>query len=256
MVDRTIHISLAGMDAMHEGFAGGVSHAAGRRPARAPDLDHDHEREDHGHGHNHDDHDDHDAASAAHDADHHEPEAVTAFLVGLKSKGTVLRYQRAVNTYRGEALTAVIPGVALAQLWRVLGPAEQALRAISVLVVVAGLSGLLTALLSTLNERRREIAVLRAVGARRRDVFALLVLEATLIAGLGAAIGAVAVNLAFAGFARGLEAAVGAPLGPLGVSVYDAYIVGAVTALGFLLGLVPGWIAYRRSLSDGLTIRV
>jgi len=57
-------------------------------------------------------------------------------------------------------------------------------------------------------------------------------------------------------FGRKIEAAVGAPLGPLGVSVYDVYVVGAVAILGFLLGFVPGGIAYRRALSDGLTVRI
>ncbi|MEM9169784.1 MAG: FtsX-like permease family protein, partial [Pseudomonadota bacterium] len=91
---------------------------------------------------------------------------------------------------------------------------------------------------------------------RRRDVFALLVIEATLVAGLGAVIGAGALNLVLAAAGSGLEAAFGAPLGRLGVSVYDAYVVAAVTALGFVLGFVPGWIAYRQSLSDGLTVRI
>lgn len=231
-VDRTIHVSLAGMDAVHEGWTNGAPRPIGRRPGapaeRGPD-------------------------SASQDR---EPEAITAFLVGLKSRAAVLRYQREVNTYRREALTGVIPGVALAQLWRVLGPAEQALRGVSYLVIVAGLTGLLTTLLSTLNERRREVAVLRAVGARRRDIFALLVLESTLVAGLGAVLGAGGLNLFLAGFGRTLEASIGAPLGPLGLSIYDAYVVGAVTVLGFFLGLVPGWIAYKRSLSDGLTIRL
>ncbi|MEO1015999.1 MAG: ABC transporter permease [Pseudomonadota bacterium] len=228
-VDRTIHISLEGMEAVHVGFAEGAPRAIGRRPVGAPEPP---------------------------QPEDLTPDAITAFLVGLKSRAATLRYQRDVNTYRREALTGVIPGVALAQLWRVLGPAEQALRGVSFLVVAAGLTGLLTTLLSTLNERRREIAVLRAVGARQRDVFALLVLESTLVAGLGAVIGAAALNLLLAGFGGGLEASIGAPLGRLGLSVYDACVVAAVTGLGFLLGFVPGWIAYRRSLSDGLTVRV
>ncbi|MEO0398871.1 MAG: ABC transporter permease [Pseudomonadota bacterium] len=206
-VDRTIHISLAGMDAIHARFVGGA------------------------------------------------PSAITAFIVGLKSKATVLRYQRDVNTYRGEALSGVMPGVALAQLWRVLRPAEQALRGVSFLVVAAGLMGLLTALLSTLNERRREIAVFRAVGARSRDVLTLLVLESTLVAGLGAVIGAISLNLVLAGFGANLEAMIGAPLSQLWFSARDGIVVAVVASIGFLLGFVPGWIAYRRSLNDGLTIR-
>ena len=227
-IDRTIHISLGGMEAVHEGYTNGAPKPIGRASS-AP-------------------------AGAGQKRD--EPDAITAFIVGLKNKATVLRYQRAVNTYRGEALTGVIPGVALSQLWRVLGPAEQALRAVSLLVVAAGLTGLLTTLLSTLNERRREIAVLRAVGARQRDVFALLVLESTIVAGFGALLGAGALNVMLAVAGRSIEASIGAPLGPLGLSHYDAYIVSLVTGLGFFLGFIPGWVAYRRSLGDGLSIRI
>ncbi len=231
-VDKTIHIRLDGMDAVHEGWVDGAPprRALGAR-SNAP-------------------------APSEPGAAVREPEAITAFLVGLKSKATVLRYQRDVNTYRREALTGVIPGVALSQLWRVLGPAEQALRGVSFLVVAAGLTGLLTTLLSTLNERRREIAVLRAVGAGQRDVFSLLVLESTLVAGLGALVGCLGLNFLLAVAGRRLEASIGAPLGPLGFSIYDVYIVAAIAVIGFVLGFVPGWIAYRRSLSDGLTVRL
>ncbi|MEM8936168.1 MAG: ABC transporter permease [Pseudomonadota bacterium] len=227
-VDRTIHTSLEGIEAVHANWRFGAPSSLGASRA--------------GQG-----------AQAPADL---QPKAITAFLVGLKSKTAVLRYQREVNTYRGEALMGVIPGVALSQLWRVLGPAEDALRVVSILVMVAGLTGLLTTLLSTLNERRREIAVFRAVGARQRDVFALLVFESTLVAGIGALAGAAALNTLLAIFGRTLEASIGAPLGPLGLSVYDAYVIVAVTAIGFVMGLAPAWIAYRRSLADGLSVRV
>ncbi|MEM1103312.1 MAG: FtsX-like permease family protein [Pseudomonadota bacterium] len=298
-VDRTIHISLEGMDAVHDDVVaeapptgggrsinkpddasrehgdhdqdeahGHKAHDAEAHDAEAHDHDahdhenHDHQSDDHGsqehEAHNHEahNHEAHDHGLHEHEAHDHDPQAITAFLMGFKSKTSVLRFQRAVNTYDGEALTGVIPGAALAQLWRVLGPAEQALRGVSLIVVATGLSGLLTALLSTLNERRREIAVLRAVGAGRGDVFGLLLLEAAIVAGLGALLGAAAVNLVFAGFGPSLEAAIGAPLGRLGPSLYDAYVVAAVTLMGVLAGVAPGWIAYRRSLGDGLTAQI
>ena len=69
-----------------------------------------------------------------------------------------------------------MPGVALSQLWQVIGAGETAFKAISLLVVVVGMTGILTALSAGLNERRREMAVLRATGARPRDIFALLIL--------------------------------------------------------------------------------
>ena len=74
--------------------------------------------------------------------------------------------QRLVNEYPAEPLTAILPGATLLEVWQVVGVAERALFAVSVLVVVVGLAGMLVALLTSLSERRREMAVLRSVGAR------------------------------------------------------------------------------------------
>ncbi|MEL7487537.1 MAG: ABC transporter permease [Pseudomonadota bacterium] len=227
-VDRTIHISLEGIEAVHLGWNNGAP-PVGR--GAAIDV-------------------------SAIDAADLQPTSITAFLVGLKSKSAVLRYQRDVNTFRGEALSAVIPGVALSQLWRVVGAAEQALRSVAFFVIAAGLTGLLTTILTSLNERRREIAVLRSVGAKSRDVFFLLVFEATMLAAIGAALGVASINAGLALFAGPIEAAAGVPLGGFGLSTYDLYIFSGVTVIGFVLGFLPGWLAYRRSLSDGLTVRI
>ncbi len=94
-----------------------------------------------------------------------QPSSITAYFVGLKSRVVAFRYQRQVNEYRQEALTAILPGVALGELWQLVGSAEKALLAVSVMVVIAGLVGMLTTILTSLNERRREMAILRSVGA-------------------------------------------------------------------------------------------
>jgi putative ABC transport system permease protein len=106
-----------------------------------------------------------------------QPKAVTALLVGLKSRVTVFREQRAINTYRAEPLMAILPGVSLQELWSLVSVAEMALMIVSVIVVIAGLMYLLSVLLAGLNERRREMAVLRSVGARPAHVFLLLCIE-------------------------------------------------------------------------------
>ncbi len=227
-VDRTIHVSLEGIEAVHIGWNNGAPPIGRNGQISIEEID----------------------------KNQLQPESITAFLVGLKSKSAVLRYQRDVNTFRPEALSAVIPGVALSQLWRVVGAAEQALRGVAIFVIAAGLTGLLTTILTSLNERRREIAVLRSVGAKSRDVFFLLVCEATIVAAIGATIGAAAINLGLMFFSTQIEAAAGFPLGGFGFSLYDLYITCGVIFIGFALGFLPGWLAYRRSLSDGLTVRI
>ena len=93
--------------------------------------------------------------------------------------------QRYVNDHDAEPMTAILPGVALQEVWEIVGAAEKTLFAVSVLVVVVGLAGMLVALLTSLNERRREMAVLRSVGARPVHVFALILGEAGFLTGLG-----------------------------------------------------------------------
>ncbi len=135
-VDRTVHISLGGIEAIHIDWKGG---------ARVPGMNV--------------------GADAVREINL-QPKTITAFFVGLKSRLAAFRLQRAINEYRREPLLAALPGVALQELWDLMGTAEAALGVISLFVVAAGLLGMLTMLLSGLNERRREIAILRTVGAR------------------------------------------------------------------------------------------
>jgi putative ABC transport system permease protein len=112
------------------------------------------------------------------------PDSITAFLVGMRSKAMTLTMQRAINTYRAEPLTAIVPGVTLGTLWKLVGTADRALTIISGFVVVAGLLGMMASILAGLNERRREMAILRAIGWPHH-VFGLLVAEAGLLVGAG-----------------------------------------------------------------------
>src|SRR5690606_33248942 len=113
------------------------------------------------------------------------PKAVTAVLIGLKSRIGVFTLQRFINDYPQEPLTAILPGVALLELWSVVGAAETALLAVSAMVVLTAVLGMMTTMLATLNERRREMAILRAIGARPLHVFGLLVSEAAVLAVAG-----------------------------------------------------------------------
>src|SRR5260370_35371088 len=76
---------------------------------------------------------------------------------------------------REEPLLAIIPGLALQQLLSLVGVADQALMLIAAFVVLAGLLGVLTSILTSLNARRREMALLRSVGAPPRDILLLLI---------------------------------------------------------------------------------
>jgi len=225
-VDRAIHVSLQGIEAMHVDWQNGAAvkgEGTDADTVRTMNL---------------------------------QPTAVTALLVGLKSRATVFREQRAINTYRQEPLLAVLPGVALQELWNLVSVAEKALLIVSICVVVAGFVNLVSVLLAGLNERRREMAVLRSAGARPGHVFLLLCLEsialtlAGIVAGLLLHYVLTGIGAIFLQQHYGLSIALGMP------DDTDIKILLTIAVAGLLPGIIPAFQAYRKSLSDGLSQRL
>lgn len=183
------------------------------------------------------------------------PESLTAVFVGATSRSRSLKLQRDLNDYKAEPLQAVIPGVALSQLWNMVSVVERALALVSAFVIGVGLIGILTSILNSLNERRREMSILRALGARGYHILTLLVSEAALLALLGGVLG---VALLYGGlwiFQPVLESRFNIGALRLVPGAFDLVVIGVITAIAAILGLFPAWIAMKRSLSDGLAIR-
>lgn len=181
---------------------------------------------------------------------------LTAFLLRAKSRIDTLRLQREVNTFADEPLMAIIPGVALSELWRTLSYAEEALRVVSLFVIIVGLLGMLVSLYTSLNERRREMAVLRAVGAGPSKIVLLLVLESGLLSLAGVLVGVLLVYALSFTAQPIIEQHFGLfmPIQALTLTGY-LYLL-AVIGAGLLIGFVPALKAYRNSLADGLTVRL
>ena len=184
------------------------------------------------------------------------PDAITAFLVGLKSRVAVFDVQRSVNEYSQEPLSAILPAVALQELWDLIGVAEKALLAVSGFVVVIGLCGMLLALMTSLNERRREMAILRSVGARPFHVFALIAGESVMLTVAGI-IGGMALLYGLLLVAQPMILSrFGLLIGIAGLSSYELTLISAVCLAGLLIGAIPAYRIYRYSLADGMTIRI
>ena len=225
-VDRTVHVSLQALEALHLEWVGGAPLPGGQIPAdqaRKFNL---------------------------------EPQAVTAALVGLKTRAAVFNVQRFVNAFEAEALMGVMPGVALGELWAVLGVGENALLAVSALVALVSVVSLMAVVLAGLSERRRELAVLRAVGAGPRHVLGLLTLEGVWVTCVGVILG---ILLAQSGMALGtpwLQQELGIRLQMSAPLPTQWALLAAVLLAGLLASLGPAWRAYRWSLADGLSPRV
>ncbi len=184
------------------------------------------------------------------------PREVTAALVGLKSRVAVFRVQRFVNGFPDEPLLAILPGATLQQLWGIVGIAERALLAVSALVVLVGLTGLVAVVVSSLGERRRELAILRAMGASPRQIFVLLALESLLISLIGCLAGLALVQGTAWLVGPWLEAHHGLQLSAGVPSAGEWMLLAGVVCAAFFASLVPGFRAYRYSLADGMTIRI
>ncbi|MCP3974048.1 MAG: FtsX-like permease family protein [bacterium] len=224
-VDRTVHVSLAGIEAIHVDWQGGTRSGVTLDAEQALKFD-------------------------------LTPTAITAFMVGLENRAQTFQVQREINDYENEPVTAILPGATLSEFWRTISTVEQVLFVISGFVLVAGLLGMLTTILSTLNERRREIAVLRAIGARASQVVTLIALETLLVVSAGCVLGV--------GMLYGLLA-VGRPIVTrrFGVNIaitwLDATQIGIMAGVvigAVLVALIPGFVAYRRSIQDGLALKV
>ncbi|WP_386679726.1 ABC transporter permease [Loktanella sp. R86503] len=225
-VDRTVIVSLEAIEAIHVDWQGGALAPGQATPVdtiRQMDLT---------------------------------PTAVTAAMVGLSSRLDVFGLQRWINEYPEEPLLAVLPGVALQELWQIVGIAETALVAVSAMVVVTALLGMMAMIFSSLNERRREMAIWRAMGASPATILCLLVLEAALMAAIGAALG---FALLYAGLwiaqpmvdaAFGLWLPINAPSGR------EFAVLAAVVLAAAVASLVPALRAYRLSLADGMMVRI
>ena len=181
---------------------------------------------------------------------------ITSFFLGAESRAYTLQLQRDISTSEDEPLTAVIPGVALSEMWRGIGYAEDGLLVISGFVVLVGLLGMLVSIYTSLDARRREMAILRALGAGPRRIVSLLVLEAGALSIIGALLGIAFVYVGLAALQPWLEGQFGLQVPIQALDGMQLMYIGTVIALGFVAGLVPALKAYRTALHDGLSVRI
>ncbi len=156
-VDQTLHVSLQGIEAVHINWQAGLP--------QSQNLD---------------------SSTLSQQL---EPKSITAFMLGLNSKMATFRFQRQINSYDQDPLLAILPGVALSELWQMMSMIENTLLLVTALVFIAACLGVSAMLLSSIRERRQEIHLLRVIGAPAYLLFFLIELEALLITLAGIVIG-------------------------------------------------------------------
>lgn len=224
-LDTGVYISLQGMEAIHFGWESGTSDGEAIDPARFK-------------------------------KENIEITQLTSFMVKLKSRIAVLRMRRNIDMYDKEPIMAIIPALSLQEMWDTISYVEQILFLVSLCVLMVGVLSILISLYTSINERRREMAILRSLGARALHIFFLLIYESSILVLSGCALGVLSMyGLLF--FVRPwLESNFSVYLPIEGLSQTEWIYLGLIFIIGTLAGLIPAIKAYLNSLQDGLTIKI
>jgi len=183
------------------------------------------------------------------------PKTLTSFFLKSKNKIQILKLQREITNEESEALLAVIPGVVLSELWRSLSQIENVLKIISALVMVVGLIGMMIALITSLNERRREMAILRSIGAGLTHITQLVLFEVLIVLGISIMISSffkITFEVLFSDY---IQKKWGLFLTDPMFSVVDMTLLLSAIILGLLFSVIPILIFKNKSLKDGLTVK-
>lgn len=223
-IDTAVFITLYGMEAMHFGWESGVPSGEQVNPERFK-------------------------------KENIQISQITSFMVKLKSRIAVLKMRRDIDQYEKEPIMAIIPALALQEMWQTIGYVEQILFLVSLCVLLVGILSILISLYTSINERRREMAILRSLGASSRHVFTLLLYESSFLVFLGCLSGVASLYALLLFVKPWLESNFSVYLDVQPLSLTEWYYLGGIFIAGSLAGLIPAIKAYMNSLQDGLTIK-
>lgn len=181
---------------------------------------------------------------------------ITAFFLRTKSRIQTLGLQRNINEFETEPLMAIIPGATLSELWNGLSQIETVLQIISLMVLAIGLVAMLSSLLAGLNERRREMSILRSIGASPVQIASLLVFESALLTAIGILAGIIFQVLMFFVLSGWLERTFGFYFIGSVLTATELFYIGLILVSGILVGLIPAIKSSQTALKDGLTIKI
>ena len=218
-VDQTLHVSLEGIEAIHIDWQQGVKIPnRGLNQSELEQLE-------------------------------LKPKSITAFMLGLKSKIATFQIQRKINDYKSEPVVAILPGVALSELWRMIGVLENALILVSALVFIAACLGVGSMLLASIRERRYEIQLLRIIGAPPYFIFLLIELEAVLITLLSCVFGSGLLVACLELLQDYLVYQYGIHIESNLLNQNSLYLIAAILCASIIVSIIPSLNGYRKAKS-------
>jgi putative ABC transport system permease protein len=177
---------------------------------------------------------------------------ITSMFIGLKEKRKIFSVQREFNSYKGEPLTAILPGATIEEMWSTLNIFEKALILISSVTTISSLMGLSATVLAGLNERKREITILRVLGANPLDICFLISIEVMFVILCGIMFGVLCLYLSIFAFSSSILIKYGIRIGISALTLNEYLLLLKIFASGVLLSLIPSIKAYSIGLRSGL----
>ncbi|HZE96314.1 MAG TPA: ABC transporter permease [Planctomycetota bacterium] len=183
--------------------------------------------------------------------DHRQSSGISAVIVKTKGGSSADRLQYDLNQLPD--VMAASPAAVMAEFFGKFDWIPLLFLAIASLVVVMAGVSIFVAIYNSMSERRRPIAILRALGARRSSVLAIILMESLALCAAGAVGGLLLGHLLTAVAGAALSARSGIPMSAVALAPEEFAVLGGVLLLGALAGLLPALQAYRTDIADGLS---
>ena len=181
------------------------------------------------------------------------PKTVTAAFIGLKSKLTLFNFSKNIREYPKEAISAVIPGIALSELWSIVGLVDKGFQLLSWIIIAISLIAMVTLIIASLDNRKQEMTIYRANGASPKFL-AMMVLCESIVIGLTAIVGAIILVTIVTYFATAqLNLALGISPSFKWISMDEIKVFSLILLAGALSSLIPASMVFRKNLHQTLS---
>ncbi len=267
-IDKTLIVTLHAMAAIHDDShkhfmfipqQHNVHHEDGEHQDENHENEHNEREESHGDEHHEHENTQNSASTFKENLSHKVakklkilPEKISAVYVGMDSKSAIFNIQRKINSNTQEPLSAIIPALAVQDLWNFFEIVQITLNIISILVVFIGLLGMLSLILMGVQNRKKEMAILRSIGATPFDIAKLIVGEAAIVCGVSIGFGVILLYVVLFICSQPLYDTYGFYLELQFLSLQEFAILALIECSAIIISFIPAYQIYKQSLIDGM----
>ena len=179
---------------------------------------------------------------------------ITSILLKLKNPVyfDLIRRQVNDNKYEGINAQAVMPVFEIKQLFDIIGNINSILLVIAYLVIFVAAISILVSLYNSMNERKRDIAIMRSLGATKFTILKIIVLEGALLSLSGSAAGILLGHIAVFFMKNKISDLAGIQISGTTFNIFELYILAGTLFLGILVSTIPALKAYKTDVAKNL----